>query len=110
MASIDFRPVCSNCNRIITEEVGVEYLDELLPNHYLEHRQEHVYPHRCPYCLEWFDTLTIPKPNKIPYRNASLLDRETTELMRDAVFRDKRVENACEKQQKNLKNNTINKE
>ena len=29
MASIDFRPVCSNCNRIITEEVGVEYLDEL---------------------------------------------------------------------------------
>ena len=61
MAEINFLPVCSNCKKIILEEVNIEYIDVWSLNEKLESREPIVYPRICPYCRAYFDCITIPR-------------------------------------------------
>ena len=69
MAEINFLPVCSNCKKVILTEVGIAYVDDFVPNHYLHERRQQVYPYHCPYCHEKFDLITLPKT--IPQKDIS---------------------------------------
>lgn len=86
MAEINFVPCCSNCGVKIYDEVGVEYVDELPPNDYLYRRNERVYPHKCPFCGEFFDCITIP--SKLPYQNFSLLSVDALHLFDSMINSD----------------------
>ena len=64
MAEIRFLPVCSNCNWIITEEVGIEETTRLgnpVFNFY-EHNfyERQIFPCKCKQCGAYFDSIIIP--------------------------------------------------
>ena len=66
MASIIYKPTCSNCGAVIKEPVYVIQSERLIQNLYMERMDSHVNPARCPECRAWFTQIEMP--NKIDVR------------------------------------------
>ena len=66
MASIVYKPTCSNCGAVIKEPVYGIQSGRLIQNLYMERMDSHVNPARCPECGAWFTQIEMP--NKIDVR------------------------------------------
>lgn len=69
MAEINFLPVCSNCNKVIHGEIDYEEIDTMDIRLFI-HKHWEITPRICPYCGEFFETITMP--TKLPFRSAGV--------------------------------------
>ena len=76
MAEINFLPVCSNCNKVLRgETIDCEWHEDILNNPKTKPVIKvagncyEITPYRCPFCDEYFETITIPTqlPFETPY-------------------------------------------
>ena len=66
MASIVYKPTCSNCGAVIKEPVYGIQSEGLVQNMYIELMDSRVNPARCPECGALFTQIEMP--NKIDVR------------------------------------------
>ena len=66
MASIVYKPTCSNCGAVIKEPVYGLLTEKFIHNPYVEMMDSRVNPGRCPECRAWFTQIEMP--NKIDVR------------------------------------------
>ena len=66
-STIDFLPVCSNCNQIIYDNIEIiESICEVDQTG-IEYKHSTVHPRQCPYCNQPFDGVRIPM---LPFDNS----------------------------------------
>ena len=65
MAEIRFLPVCSNCKRIITEEVCIEEIARS-GTHIFNFYERQIFPPKCKQCGANFDAIAIL--SQLPFR------------------------------------------
>ena len=70
MASIIFKPGCSNCGKLITESESIVYTGSIfvgsdpvpyMDNDIYQRIRLHLQPEVCPHCGEPFDKVIVPK-------------------------------------------------
>ena len=77
MCEINFLPVCSRCNNVLRGEtidyeshVDILNTPESEPITKILHNCYEITPHKCPFCGEHFETITIP--TKLPFETPYL--------------------------------------
>lgn len=68
MAEINFLPVCSNCNKVISGNIDCEEYERMDLSLAISMFYE-ITPRACPNCGEYFDRITMPQ--RLPFWSVS---------------------------------------